>query len=510
MLLPQDSSPQMLPMDEHNQELIANVHPGDWRNPKPAEMYNLVVIGGGTAGLVTAAGAAGLGARVALIEKNLLGGDCLNLGCVPSKALIRSARALAGVREAGRFGVRVPEGCEVDFPSVMRRMRRLRAGISHHDSAERFRGLGVDVFLGSASFLSGDRIQVADSLLRCKKAVIASGARSAPPPIPGLQAAGYLTNESVFSLTRLPPRLAVIGAGPVGCELAQTFQRFGSRVTLLEVLPRILPREDAQAADIVKQSLLREGVEILLEAELQEVAAQQAEKVLHLRRGVQFDQLAVDEILVSAGRIPNLEGLNLEQAGVDYDPRKGILVNDRLQSSNPSIYAAGDVCSPYQFTHVADAMARIVIQNALFLGRKKASALVIPWCIFTDPEVAHVGLREEEAESQGIAVDLFQRNFKDVDRAIVDGETEGYARVLTRQGSDEILGGTIVAGHAGDMISELSLAMVAGIGLGTIASTIHPYPTQAEAIKQLGDAYNRTRLTPTVSALFKTWLSWCR
>ena len=503
-------APTMPPMDQHNRELVSNVHPMDWRNPTPASIYNLVVIGGGTAGLVTAAGAAGLGARVALIEKQFLGGDCLNVGCVPSKCLIASAKAYANVREARHFGIRVPEGVEVDFAAVMERMRSLRAGISYHDSAARFSQLGVDIFLGAGRFSASDQIQVGDQTLRFKKAVIATGARASAPPVAGLAEAGYLTNETVFSLTELPPRLAVIGAGPIGCELAQSFARFGTRVVLLEMLHQILSREDPAAAHIVKTALLNDGVELVLGARLEGVESDPNGKKLLLLKGEDRLEIVVDEILVGAGRAPNVDGLNLEGVGVDYDSRKGVLVNDRLATSNPRIYAAGDICSPYQFTHTADAMARIVIQNALFLGRKKVSALVVPWCTFTDPEIAHVGMYAKDAADQGIEIDTFVREFKDVDRAIVDGESEGFVKVHVRQGTNKILGSTIVARHAGDMISELTLAMVGGLGLGTLAATIHPYPTQAEAIKQVGDAYSRTRLTPTVSSLFKSWLSWSR
>ena len=472
-------SPSMPPMDRHNRELVSNVHPKDWRNPSPASIYNLVVIGGGTAGLVTAAGAAGLGAKVALVEKHFLGGDCLNVGCVPSKCLISSAKAYANVREAGHFGIRVPEGVKVDFAAVMERMRSLRAGISHHDSAARFSQLGVDIFLGAGRFSARDQIQVGDQVLRFKKAVIATGARATAPPVEGLIEAGYLTNETVFSLTELPRRLAVIGAGPIGCELAQSFALFGSSVVLLEMFPQILPREDPDAADVVKRSLLKDGVELVLEARLEGVESDPSGKKLALRQRDDRVEIVVDEILVGAGRIPNVDGLNLEGVGVDYDPRKGVLVNDRLQTSNSRVYAAGDICSPYQFTHTADAMARIVIQNKLFLGRKKASALVVPWCTFTDPEIAHVGLYEKEASDQGIEVDTFTRDLKDVDRAIVvDGETEGFVKVHVRKGTDKILGSTVVARHAGDMISELTLAMVGGAWSG---NTGCDYPSLSDS-----------------------------
>jgi len=498
------------PMDEHNQALVSNAHPPDWVNPEPASRYNLVVIGAGTAGLVTAAGAAGLGAKVALIEKHLLGGDCLNVGCVPSKSLLRSSRAYADVRDAHEFGVRVPDGVEVDFPAVMERMRRLRSRISHNDSARRFQQLGVDVFLGEGHFKEPDTIEVGEKTLRFKKAVLATGARAAAPPIPGLAEAGYLTNETVFSLTELPRRLAVIGAGPIGCELAQAFRRFGSEVSILEMQPQILTREDQDAAQIVQRSFLRDGVNLVLGCKILGVEKRNSDKIIQLECEGKCRDLPVDEILVGVGRAPNVEDLHLEAAGVKYDERKGVQVNDYLQTSNPRIYAAGDICFPYKFTHTADALARIVIQNTLFLGRKKASALTIPWCTYTDPEIAHVGMYEKDALARDIPVDTFLRPLKEVDRAILDGEEEGWVKIHVKKGTDKILGATMVARHAGEMISEITLAMVLNTGLGTLAGVIHPYPTQTEAIKQAGDAYNRTRLTPLVKKVFSRWLAWTR
>jgi len=496
------------PQDEYNRVLVSNVHPPDWVNPKPAASYNLVVIGAGTAGLVTAAGAAGLGAKVALIEKHLMGGDCLNVGCVPSKALIRSARAAADFRDAHKFGIVERGSQEVSFPAVMERMRRLRAGISKHDSVSRFRELGVDVFLGEAQFASRDTIDVDGRELRFKKAVIAVGGRPAQPPIPGLSETGFLTNETVFSLTRLPRRLAVIGAGPIGCELAQVFQRFGSDVSLLEAQTQILTREDPDAAAVVEDAMVRDGINPVLGCKVREVKQSGQEKVISFEDDC--DDLHVDEILVATGRAPNVERLNLEAVGVAYDLRNGVHVNERLQTTNPAVYAAGDICSPYKFTHTADAMARIVIQNALFLGRKKTSDLVIPWCTYTDPEIAHVGMSEAEAVEKGIEVTTFVQPFSGVDRAITDGEEEGFVKVLVKAGTDQILGGTIVARHAGDIISELTVAICLGAGLGKLSGVIHPYPTQAEALRKVADSYNRTRLTPFVKRLFARWLTWTR
>ena len=501
---------EVLPKDEHNGRLVANVHPPDWVNPEPAPRYNLVVIGAGTAGLVTAAGAAGLGARVALIERELLGGDCLNVGCVPSKALMRAGRAAARVRDAAQFGIQVPPGVQVDFPAVMRRLRRLRAGISPNDSAARFRSLGVDVYFGQAAFTGASTVEVAGKTLRFRRAVIATGARAQRPPIPGLAVAGFLTNETVFGLTELPPHLAVIGAGPIGCELAQAFARLGSRVHVLGNHPQVLPREDPDAAERVEKALRRDGVELTLNCRIDRVEKRGPDKVVHVTGGQGPQQVVVAEILIGAGRVPNMDGLNLDAVGVRHDQRDGVAVNDRLQTTNPNIYAAGDICSRFKFTHAADAMARIVIQNALFKGRARASALTIPWCTYTDPEIAHVGLYEEEAKERGIRFRIFMQELGEVDRAVLDGETEGFVKILVGPRGDKILGATVVATHAGDMISQLTLAMVGRLGLGTISRTIYPYPTQAEAIKKVGDAYNRTRLTPAVKWLFEKWLSWSR
>jgi pyruvate/2-oxoglutarate dehydrogenase complex dihydrolipoamide dehydrogenase (E3) component len=492
--------PQTLPYDEHNETLVANVHPLDWVNPEPAGRYNMVVIGAGTAGLVTAAGAAGLGARVALIERALMGGDCLNVGCVPSKALIRSARAYSNVMRAGEFGVRVPDGTEVEFPAVMERMRRLRAGISPHDSANRFSDLGIDMFIGQARFLDGRTVEVDGRRLDFARACIATGARAAALPIPGLAEAGYLTNETVFSLTELPRRLAVIGAGPIGCELAQTFARFGAETTLLEAAPQILIREDRDAASIVEDALKRDDVRLICSANIVGVRRVGNERIVELDNGRQVE---VDQILLGVGRAPNVEGLGLEEAGVEFNTQTGVNVDDKLRTTNTRIYAAGDVCSAYKFTHAADFMARIVIRNALFFGRAKASALTIPWCTYTDPEIAHVGLYKNQAAAKSIETQTFEVKMSDVDRAILDGETDGFLKVLVKRDTDKILGATLVAPHAGEMISEIALAMKIGAGLGSIANAIHPYPTQADVIRKAGDAYMRTKLTPRLQRIFE-------
>lgn len=498
------------PDDEANRTLESHVHPRDWVNPRPEGRYNLVVIGAGTAGLVTAAGAAGLGAKVALIERDLMGGDCLNVGCVPSKGLIGAARIARTVRQAGAFGVEVSSGTEVDFTRVMERMRRLRAQIAPNDSAARFRALGVEVYFGAGHFTGNGTVQVGDQTLHYRKAVIATGARAAAPPIPGLDQVSYLTNETVFSLTERPRRLGIIGAGPIGCELAQAFANLGTDVLLVETAHGILPREDRDAAEVVSASLQRDGVRLLCNGRELTVRHEAGHIRLSVEtQGRRLDE-DVDQLLVAVGRAPNVTGLGLETVGVEFDPRAGVRVDDRMRTTNPRIFAAGDVCSQYKFTHAADFQARIVIQNALFGGRAKASALTIPWCTYTSPELAHVGMSEQALQERGLAYDTYRQELADIDRAILAGETEGFVKVLTRKGTDRILGATIVAAHAGELISEITLAMTHGLGLRQIGATIHPYPTQAEALRKLGDQYNRTRLTPFVKSLFRRWLSWTR
>jgi pyruvate/2-oxoglutarate dehydrogenase complex dihydrolipoamide dehydrogenase (E3) component len=503
---------RVLPMDEYNQTLVAAVHPNDWINPTPTATYDLVVIGAGTAGLVVAAGAAGLGLglKVALIEKHLMGGDCLNVGCVPSKCIIRSSRVVGELWEAKALGIEVPEAIAIDFPAVMARMRQVRAGISHHDSATRFQKLGVDVFLGNGRFSSGSTIEVGSQTLRFKKAVIATGARAVRPDLPGIEDVGFLTNETVFSLTERPNRLAVIGGGPIGCELAQAFRRLGCEVVLFHRGNHLLNKEDADAAEIVQKAFVREGIQLILGSQIQRVEKTDAGKVLYFQVKGKLESIAVDEILVGAGRAPNVEGLNLEAVGVDFDFKKGIKVNDYLQTSNPKIYAAGDICMDWKFTHAADAAARIVIKNTLFspfdLGRAKLSALTMPWVTFTDPEIAHVGLSEAEAHDRAIAINTILIPLSQVDRAIADGESAGFFKIHHKQGSDQIVGATIVARHAGEMISEVTTAIVGKLGLSTLSGVIHPYPTQADGIKKAADAYRRTLLTPKTKTLLK-WLT---
>lgn len=509
-----ETSPELRPLDEFNRRLGQNVHPIDWVNPIPKGRYHLVVIGAGTAGLVTAAGAAGMGAKVALIERNLMGGDCLNVGCVPSKALISAARAAARVQDAGSFGIEVDQ-YRVDFRLIMQRLRRIRSEISTHDSANRFRDLGVDVFIGCGRFLNNQLVEViADdgsrSELEYKRAVIATGARASQPSIPGIDEIHPLTNETLFSLTELPSVLTVIGGGPIGCEMAQAFARLGSQVIQIEKSSQILSKEDSEAARIVQASMTRDGVQMQLNAEVLRFAQNGDKKATICRIDGQEREFLSDEILIGIGRAPNVHELGLENVGVTFDERQGIQVNDFLQTTNSRIFAAGDVASRFKFTHAADFYARSVIGNALFLGRSKASRLVIPWCTYTSPELAHVGFLPDQAAESGIEIDTFTQPLSAVDRAILEGSGDGFARVHVRRGTDRIVGATIVAENAGELIAELTLAMTHGLGLKKIGGSIHPYPTCGDAVRKLGDQYNKTRLTPTVSALLSRWLRWTR
>ena len=498
------------PFDEFNQTLQAHVHPPDYTNPRPSGRYNLVVIGAGVAGLVTASGAAGVGAKVALIERGLMGGDCLNVGCIPSKAIISAARAMASVRNAAQFGVQVPAGVSIDFKQTMARMRRLRSEISPIDSVRRYTELGVDVFLGQGRFLDSETVEVDGTRLKFANAVIATGARAAAPPIAGLDQVPHLTNETLFSLTQLPARFGVLGAGPIGAEMAQSFARFGSQVTLVTSNRGLMPKEDRDAVRVVQSAMTRDGVRFVEGGREVILSKRAGHGVLmthpHPEKGYAIE---VDQLLIAAGRAPNVEGLDLEKVGVEYSSN-GVRIDDHFRTTHPRIYAAGDICSPFQFTHAADFMARSVIRNALFNGRARRSRLVIPWTTYTSPELAQVGVTPESARQKGLEIDTYEQPMSHVDRAILEGETEGFVRIHTKKGTDRILGATLVAPHAGDLIGELSLAMTNRIGLGSIANAIHPYPTLGEAVRKVGDAYSKTRLTPAVAKLFKRWLAWRR
>ncbi|MFT5196663.1 MAG: pyruvate/2-oxoglutarate dehydrogenase complex dihydrolipoamide dehydrogenase (E3) component [Candidatus Promineifilaceae bacterium] len=499
---------EILPADNHfNQKLLANVRPADWVNPVPDGKYNLVVIGAGSAGLVAASGGSSLGAKVAVIEKSFMGGDCLNYGCVPSKGIIRAAKAAASVHSAHHFGVQVPDGVTIDFDAAMGHVRKVRADLAPHDSAKRYHEMGVDVYFGDAQFTGPNTIEVGGVTLEFSKALISTGSHPAHIPIPGLAETGYLTNESIFNLTEQPESLAVIGAGPIGSELAQSFQRLGTQVILIDMASHILPREDADAAEIVQKQLLDDGVQLLTSVRTRSVAlGANGKKVITYEKDGVEDSVEVSDILLAVGRRPNVEGLALEQAGVEFT-KQGVTVNDLLQTTNSDIYAAGDVASKYQFTHVAGHSGAIVVQNALFpFPKRKFSDMIIPWVTFTEPEVAHVGMYETEAAEAGIEIDTYNVQMKTNDRAVAERETAGFIKVHTVKGSGTILGATIVGSHAGEIINEITIAMKHKLSLGALASVIHPYPTEAEIINKAAIEYNKTRLTPRIKGIMNWWM----
>ena len=478
--------------DANENERLDNLRPSDWRNPQPAEQYGLVIIGAGTAGQTAAFTAAALGARVALVEHKLFGGNCLNIGCVPSKSIIRTSRLYAEMRYAQQYGGLTPADVRVDFAEVMERMRGIRARISRGWSVHRLVSAGVDVFFGDARFTGTHTLAVNDIRLEFDKALIATGARPDTPSIQGLREAGYFTNETVFDLTAAPRRLLVIGGGPLGCEMAQAFCRLGVQTIIAQDRPLFLPREERDAAQILADSFARDGMELRLNAEAVSVRVERGEKFVDLVSDGYTSTVVVDAILTGTGRVPNVDHLNLEAAGVSYDNGKGVHVDDFLATANPRIYAAGDACLEDKFNHTAEASAGLAVRNALLSRRERLSSLVIPWCTYTDPEIAHVGMYVREALERKIPVKTFTVPMHDVHRAITDDDEMGFVKIHVKEGTDQILGATIVARHAGEMINEITLAMVAGVGLRTIARTIHSYGTQAEGIKMAADAFERS------------------
>ncbi len=470
-----------------DREWRANVSPENWTNPAPKDKYDLVVIGAGTGGLVTSAIAAALGARVALIERHFMGGDCLNVGCVPSKALLRASRAWADAK-SGRFGAPQARG-DGDFAAAMEHMRRSRANISAVDSAERYRRMGIDLFFGQARFKAGDQIAVEDAVLRFRRAVIATGSSPAVPPIAGLSETPFLTNETIFDLQTRPRHLLVIGGGPIGCELAQAFRRLGANVTILERGERILAKDDVDAAAVLARALASDGVDIRTGVELESVSGSGADVVVRLRGG---EEARGDSIFVAGGRTPNTQDLDLERGEIHFD-KKGVTIDQRLRTSNHNVYAVGDVAGSYQFTHVADAHARMVVRNALFFGRQRIDDLVVPWCTYTSPELAHVGTSADQlANVKGLRTITIPLD--EVDRARLEGDAEGFFRVHFV--GNKIVAATMVADRAGDIITVMGAAMSNGLGLPALGKTIFPYPTEAEALRKGADAARRASLTP--------------
>ncbi len=489
------------PPDVNRRDLLLYARPPGWVNPVPAAPYDLIVLGAGPAGLTAASMAAQRGAKVALVERNLLGGVSLQTGSVPSKALISAAHFYTTMQNAEKMGAVLPDVIQKGFGGAMERMRRLRTRLAQYQSAERLTLAGIDLYFGAARFTGRDALMVDATPLRFAKMLIATGARPKPNVIPGIEEAGYCTTENIFDLEERPRRLLVIGGGPTGCELAQTFCRLGSHVVIAQDEPKFLPREERDAAQILSESLARDGVEIHLNTRVVAVrAGAGGEKLADLLADEQLNTLTVDHILAGVGRTPNVEDLGLGTAGIDCDGQ-GIRVDDFQCTANPLVYAAGDVCLEHRFAHVAEASARVAVANALFGGQERMSALTIPWCTYTDPEIAHVGLYVSEARDRSIPVRTFTVMMQDTDRAMLDGQEQGFVKVHVRDGSDEVIGATIVAAHAGEMINEITLAIDARIGLSTLAKIIHAYPTQASAIKMAADAYVRwkTRLTHDIA-----------
>ena len=486
---------------------------------KPARFdRNIIVIGGGSAGLVTAYIAAAVKAKVTLVEKHKLGGDCLNTGCVPSKALIRSAKFLSHVARAEEFGVGTASA-HADFGAVMERVQRVVREIEPHDSVERYTGLGVDVIEGSAKIVSPWEVELtrhngAKEKLSTRSIVIAAGARPFVPPIPGIEEVGYLTSDNVWDLRELPPRLVVLGGGPIGCELTQAFARFGSKVLQVEMLPRLMIREDPEVSDLVAARFRQEGVDVLLNHKAKQFTIENGEKILIAEHegpnGKNEVRIPFDAVLVAVGRVANLKGYGLEEIGVATT--RTVDTNEFLQTTYPNIYAAGDVAGPYQFTHTAAHQAWYAAVNALFDPFKKfrADYSVIPWATFVEPEVARVGLNETDAKEKGIAYEVSRYDIDDLDRAIADSEAHGFIKVLTVPGKDRILGVTIVGEHAGDLIAEYVLAMKHGIGLNKILGTIHIYPTMAEANKYVAGVWKKAHAPQALLAWVARFHAWRR
>ncbi|MDQ6880603.1 MAG: mercuric reductase [Pseudomonadota bacterium] len=483
-----------------------NQRPAGWLNPTAGAPYHLLVIGAGPAGFAAARAAAAAGAKVALIEYNQLGGDRLNDGCIPSKTIIRSAQLYAEMRNAENFGAVCPAQVSVDFGAVMARMRRVRDRLSRVDSASRLKAEGIDLYFGHARFIARDTVEVDGIPLRFAKALITTGSRPLLPEIEGLTQAGFLTNETVFDLEVLPPSLLVIGGGPLGCELAQAFARLGTRTIISHSEPLFLPKEERDAAQMVSDALARDGVEIHLNCTVVEVRLEDGRKRVSMVTAGNVSTTVVDEILTGIGRMPAVQGLDLERAGVAYDADVGIRVDDFLRTSNPRIYAAGDVCLEHQFTNTARASASIAVGNALFFGRRRMSALTVPWCTYTDPQVAHVGMYVRQARERDIAVKTFTVPMHDVDRATADSEEDGFVKIHVREGTDHILGATIVARDAAELINNISMAMSAGIGLRRLAGVIHAYPTQGDAIRQAAQACAHAHPRPVLAWLKRRWL----
>ena len=493
------------PGDAHNKKLRDNVHPENWKTKPSTETYDMISIGAGTAGLVSSGGAAMLGGRSALIERHMMGGDCLVTGCVPSKTLIMSAHVAHSARHASEFGVNVGD-VSVDFGAVMERLRRVRADMAHHDGAERLSKMGVDVLFGNAKFTGPNSIDLDGTTVKFRRAMICAGGRPMVPDIPGLRD-NCLTSESFFNLTELPEQFMVIGGGPIGCELAHAMQRLGSKVTILQRGQKIMDKDDPEAGEIMLEVFKEEGVEVRFGSELQKVEKRDGRLHCTIKHGDHEHELVVDQIMVATGRIPNLESLDLEAAGVEYHKR-GIKVDKHHRTSNKRIFAAGDICSPFQFTHAAYAQAEYATLNALMPWpyRMNAKDRVMSWVTYTDPEVAHAGIPYSEIEKQKENFDTYELPMKNNDRAQTESEHRGFCRIHCKKGSDKIVAATIVGVNAGEMIAEISLAITNGMGLKHVQKTVHAYPTRVEIIRNVAQEWQFTTLTPFMKSMFSKWL----
>ncbi|MDD1622488.1 MAG: mercuric reductase [Methylococcaceae bacterium] len=468
--------------------------------------YDLCIIGGGAAGLVVAAGAATLGAKVVLVEKNALGGDCLHYGCVPSKALIHSAKVAHTLRDAERFGIPA-QAPAIDLPTVMQRVQSVIRQIEPNDSPERFAELGVELIFGAGQFTAPDAFSVDGRELRAKNFVIATGTRPAIPPLPGLDQIPYLTNETLFSVQEQIPHLLILGGGPIGCEMAQALARLGSRVTVFDLAQGLLPREDEDISAVVAERFKQEGIALHLGIKVIKVDRQDGEigvLLEHPQRGQYW--LSGSHLLIAAGRKPNLEGLGLDKAGVELNNSR-LVIDARLRTGNKNIYACGDVAGPYLFTHMAEHQAGVVLRNALFHWPSKAQTNNIPWCTYTDPELARVGLSESEALQQGIQHQIYRFPFADIDRAVTEGATEGLAKIITTP-RGKLLGACIVGPHAGELIAEYGLAIAKGMKAADLSNTIHIYPTLAQINRRVADQRLKEALTPCRKLWLKRIFGW--
>ncbi len=486
-------------------------HLGKFKKPKSFD-YNVVVIGGGSAGLVSAYIAAAVKAKVALIEKHKMGGDCLNTGCVPSKALIRSSKILNYYKRAEEFGLE-PVEAKFNFAKVMDRVQRVVKEIEPHDSVERYSGLGVDCISGAAKIVSPYEVQVGNQVLKTKNIVVATGAGPLVPKIPGLDKVKFLTSDTVWNLRVLPKSLVILGGGPIGCELAQSFSRFGSKVTLIEMSDRLMAREDVDVSAFVHNKFNSEGVEIRVGHRALRIEQDGTAQTLVCEHAGKEVRIGFDEILLALGRKANVTGFGLEELGVEISDRGTIVADEFLRTTNyPNMYVCGDVTGPFQFTHVAAHQAWYAAVNALFspLKKFKVDYRVIPWCTFTDPEVARVGLNELEAKEKGVQVSVTKYGIDDLDRAIAEGEAHGFVKVLTKPGTDQILGATIVGDHAGDIICEYVSAMKHGIGMNKILGTIHIYPTLAEANKYAAGVWKKANAPKKALEMLQSWHAWRR